>query len=161
MLFLVANRCNKPSIYVESLIQIRPYPNVCIKVYLNVMRPAESHSEEHLGERSLRERIAEELSWVEIISALEHPYDGTIRVRASGAIYLRCIFHEERTPSLVLWPSGNFKCYGCDTVGDKLDFVAGKNLSDRIGDDAEYGRTRQLLENLKTPSNLPGQQVLF
>ena len=36
-----------------------------------------------------------------------------------------CPFHEERTPSLSVKESeGIFKCFGCDTGGDSIDFVA-------------------------------------
>jgi len=33
-----------------------------------------------------------------------------------------CPFHEERTPSFTVWPSG-FYCFGCAAHGDAIDFV--------------------------------------
>lgn len=35
----------------------------------------------------------------------------------SGAIMICCVFHKEKTPSLRIWASGHFKCYGCGTAG--------------------------------------------
>lgn len=37
-----------------------------------------------------------------------------------------CCFHVERTPSLHIWPSGHFKCYGCKNRG--TDFSADPRL---------------------------------
>ncbi len=28
-----------------------------------------------------------------------------------------CVFHQEKTPSLRIWSSGRFKCYGCGESG--------------------------------------------
>ncbi len=35
----------------------------------------------------------------------------------------RCIFHEERTPSLSLTPGRGFFCFGCGETGDAIRFV--------------------------------------
>ncbi len=46
--------------------------------------------------------------------------DGRARMRdhdgycnGSGIVYLRCLYHRERTPSLAVYPSGDAFCYGC------------------------------------------------
>ncbi len=43
--------------------------------------------------------------------------------RSSGVLVVKCIFHNEYTPSLHLWPSGNFLCQGCGHGGDINDFI--------------------------------------
>ena len=35
----------------------------------------------------------------------------------SHALVLLCVYHEERTPSLFLYPSGNLQCHGCGQTG--------------------------------------------
>jgi len=43
----------------------------------------------------------------------------------------RCLFHEEKTPSMIINPrSGLFHCYGCATTGtiDKLIEKAGTSV---------------------------------
>lgn len=46
----------------------------------------------------------------------------------------RCVFHSERTPSMVIYPEQNrYHCFGCDSHGDSLDLIAiatGKTLQD-------------------------------
>lgn len=42
----------------------------------------------------------------------------------SGRRIMSCCFHEERTPSLSLYPNGGFTCYGCGASGGIPDFVA-------------------------------------
>jgi DNA primase len=32
-----------------------------------------------------------------------------------------CVFHDEKTPSLRVWPSGFFKCHGCGESGKAED----------------------------------------
>lgn len=53
--------------------------------------------------------------------------------RSSGTLYLGCVFHNERSPSLALWPKSKmFLCHGCGRGGDIADFVDlycfGKNI---------------------------------
>lgn len=33
--------------------------------------------------------------------------------RISGALVALCFFHDEKTPSMYMWPSGNLYCHGC------------------------------------------------
>lgn len=38
--------------------------------------------------------------------------------------FIRCPFHDERTPSLKLYDGdGGFSCYGCGTAGDQIEFL--------------------------------------
>lgn len=33
-----------------------------------------------------------------------------------------CVFHKEKTPSLRIWPNGQFFCHGCQTSGHMRDY---------------------------------------
>lgn len=45
--------------------------------------------------------------------------------RRGRKLWARCIFHDEKTPSLCIWPESNrFKCFGCQAKGDQIDIVA-------------------------------------
>lgn len=48
--------------------------------------------------------------------------------RAGKAWRGLCPFHVERTASFYVWPSGRWKCFGCDAGGDVIDFAK------RVGD---------------------------
>ena len=37
--------------------------------------------------------------------------------------YARCVFHEEKTPSMRIYDNGSFHCFGCGATGDVIDFV--------------------------------------
>ena len=65
------------------------------------------------------------------ITALEACYEGRWRIRnkGEGPVVVHCVFHEERTPSLFLYPDGGFMCYGCGACGDLVDFIDRKGLS--------------------------------
>lgn len=38
--------------------------------------------------------------------------------------FICCPFHNERTPSLKLFPDGGWKCFGCGAGGTSIDFVS-------------------------------------
>jgi DNA primase len=39
-------------------------------------------------------------------------------------VKIKCPFHQERTASLVLFPAGGFKCFGCGKgSGSSIDFL--------------------------------------
>lgn len=43
---------------------------------------------------------------------------------SNKAIQIKCVFHEEKTPSLTLYPStGSFYCFGCSATGDVVSLV--------------------------------------
>ncbi|MDD4136198.1 MAG: CHC2 zinc finger domain-containing protein [Candidatus Shapirobacteria bacterium] len=46
---------------------------------------------------------------------------------SNGVIQINCIFHEEKTPSLTLYPeTRSFYCYGCGKSGDVVELVRKK-----------------------------------
>lgn len=49
-----------------------------------------------------------------------------VDLRPSGSSFkARCPFHEERTPSFMVWPDRQFwKCFGCGESGDVISFVS-------------------------------------
>lgn len=88
--------------------------------------------------RRYRQRVAQNVTWREILALLEfgftprrrnhrYGYD-TAAVRSDSRLgevfYVRCRFHDEQTASLCMLPWG-FHCFGCGQTGDKIDFVAG------------------------------------
>lgn len=47
--------------------------------------------------------------------------------RKVGSVYkMRCPFHEDRNPSMAVYPDG-FHCYGCGWHGDAVDFIMALN----------------------------------
>ncbi len=59
-------------------------------------------------------------AWIKICDEIELKY----RQRSvSRALVSLCVFHDERTPSFWMYPSGNFNCYGCSTYGDIATFI--------------------------------------
>ncbi len=65
-------------------------------------------------------------SWRDIVKGLRIPYKERKTV---GKIYVSCILHNEKTPSMLLRPSGVFHCFGCGGSGDVIDFLAYKLLN--------------------------------
>jgi hypothetical protein len=61
----------------------------------------------------------------------------SVKTRATGAVRALCVFHNERTPSLVGWPSGRFLCHGCQATGDAASFV---HAFDEAADVEEWWR---------------------
>ena len=66
-----------------------------------------------------------------MISELKRNIDLAQIVRESGVELARrgtrhvglCPFHEDRTPSFFIFQDNRFKCFGCQTSGDVVDFV--------------------------------------
>lgn len=52
---------------------------------------------------------------------------GQAELKRSGSNYfIRCIYHDERTPSMsIKVDDDRFYCFGCHRGGDQIDFVAG------------------------------------
>ena len=40
-----------------------------------------------------------------------------------GTVYIKCLWHDENTPSLALFKDGKCKCFGCGYHGDIIDIV--------------------------------------
>ena len=51
-----------------------------------------------------------------------HEVLGMYGLQANRAGFIRCPFHEEKTPSMKIYPDG-FYCFGCGAHGDQVDFV--------------------------------------
>lgn len=53
---------------------------------------------------------------------LQHLYAG--KLHHQGQRWLgKCPFHEENTPSFVIFPDNRFYCFGCQACGDSIQFV--------------------------------------
>lgn len=75
--------------------------------------------------------------WAAVLTRLGIPH----RVYRSGRIAALCVFHHERTPSLMFWPdSGRFHCLGCQRNGDVIDFVVEHTRLDRAEGKGEVAR---------------------
>ena len=43
---------------------------------------------------------------------------------------IRCPFHNERTPSFVIYPTGKFHCFGCGIHGNNsIDFLVKQGIT--------------------------------
>lgn len=67
-----------------------------------------------------------------------------------------CVFHQEKTPSLCLWPSGRFLCHGCGAEGDMVDFVAQYAMKNVVSTEAarSLGEFFQHLPCIPNPNQL-------
>ena len=84
-----------------------------------------------------------------------------VELQASGSRFrARCPFHDDRTPSLSLYPEdGRFKCYGagCGLHGDVIDFV-GYMLFDHEWDKSDASQFKAVLDELEGgPSGATGR----
>ncbi len=68
-----------------------------------------------------RESIRERFTWTTVLTALKIPYE--LSGERRNRIKLLCIFHAEKTPSLLFYPDGGFICFGCQQQGDIAQFV--------------------------------------
>ncbi len=87
-------------------------------------------------QRPVRE---DDLTEERIAKAKEYPltelYDGELR-HTFGKLMGNCPFHEEKTPSFVIFENDNhFYCFGCHVWGDAIDFYMkthNTNLADAV-----------------------------
>ncbi len=75
---------------------------------------------------------------------------------SSSRVVLHCVFHEERSPSLFLYPDGFYRCYGCGKCGrdwrDNIEMSAkAARLLGLRGDEAQT----QLSFHAPLPSSPP------
>jgi hypothetical protein len=110
----------------------------------------------------MREKIVAEeadilladIEWHELLTYLGNkglrgdqgqPFD-TYGTKSSGVVYMHCVFHEERTPSLLMWPkSGRYRCHGCGEEGTKAEFLERLNLVEVTEDVEEVAKTLRLI----------------
>jgi hypothetical protein len=60
--------------------------------------------------------------WEQVLHALK--LFSSFKQRSTGVLVGRCVFHQEKTPSLHFYPdSKRFHCYGCGVDGDMVEFV--------------------------------------
>lgn len=62
--------------------------------------------------------LKQNISLVSVVNA------AGIELRQNGNRYVGlCPFHDEKTPSLYIFPDNRFKCFGCGEYGDVINFV--------------------------------------
>ena len=67
-----------------------------------------------------------------------------INVNSKGTAYIKCLWHDEDTPSLALFKDGKCKCFGCGFSGDivdivqKLENMTWKEACEMIGNNVGY-----------------------
>ncbi len=59
------------------------------------------------------------IAWNSVVRHLKLAY----KLRQTGVYYVLCVFHQEKTPSLVLRPNGRYRCYGCRAGGTIEEFI--------------------------------------
>lgn len=53
-----------------------------------------------------------------------YPIANFFGVRGGRRIHVRCPFHNDKTPSLVIYPDNSYHCFGCGARGKgAIDFV--------------------------------------
>ena len=58
---------------------------------------------------------------IDLVSVVE---SAGVELKRSGTRHVGlCPFHTERTPSFFVFPDGHYKCWGCGSYGDVIDFV--------------------------------------
>ena len=59
---------------------------------------------------------------------------------ANRKVKIRCPFHNERTPSCTLFPTGGFHCFGCGAHGNSVDFITkmGESFETAINELKKY-----------------------
>jgi len=62
----------------------------------------------------------ENAEWAVILEELEIPYR---QRRLSGALFALCQFHDEKSPSMFMWPDGNLYCHGCNVQMSINEFL--------------------------------------
>lgn len=60
------------------------------------------------------------------------------KVTSKGNLKVRCPFHSDRTPSAVIFPTGYFYCFGCETEGFIPKQIAEKILGGEIASTGTY-----------------------
>lgn len=56
--------------------------------------------------------------------------------KVNRKVKILCPFHAEHTASMVIFPTGGYKCYGCPAHGNSIDFLTnlGASFDEAIND---------------------------
>ncbi len=102
--------------FVALLAEARPAPPLAREETKRTPSPASGEAASQL--RAEIERIKREVR-------IEDVVDCYLQLRKAGKTYVgRCPFHDDRVPSLTLYPDqGTFHCFGCGAHGDALTFL--------------------------------------
>lgn len=67
----------------------------------------------------------------QIETARQTPIHLVLGLQANGRnVSVRCVFHQDRTPSLTIYANGGYHCFGCGANGQNaVDFVMGMGYS--------------------------------
>lgn len=72
-----------------------------------------------------------EISWEQVLRNLVL-FD-KFKMRSTGVLVGKCLFHFEKTASLHLYPkSKRFHCYGCGADGNQIEFIANYKYAKQI-----------------------------
>ena len=67
---------------------------------------------------------------IDIARAKEFPLTSLVKVNQAG--FIKCPFHNEKTPSCKIFKDNRFHCFGCQADGDVVDYVMKENNIDFI-----------------------------
>lgn len=56
---------------------------------------------------------------------------GAIIVKRGSNLFINCLFHDDRNPSMQLYPDNTFYCHGCDAKGDSINLNKGQDMTGR------------------------------
>lgn len=100
--------------------------------------------------------LTHSFDWEKICKDLCIPF----KKRSTGVLVLLCPFHNEKTPSLHMWPrSGRFMCFGCGTNGDQREFVS-KFLEPPFDYNSLFVEIDAEMEKYRKLVDAPGQLFL-
>lgn len=60
-----------------------------------------------------------------------------------------CVFHEESTPSLKVWDSGRFQCYGCKETGHVAEHPKVREAAEKAGMEFDIPEPVMTLDQLR------------
>jgi hypothetical protein len=65
--------------------------------------------------------LSERIKNLDAVSIIEN---SGVQLRKAGSRHVGlCPFHDDRNPSLSVYPDNHFKCFSCGAYGDQIDFV--------------------------------------
>lgn len=112
----------------DYFVRLKHSPEEFVQL-LEAAHPAKSHSQQERPPRSpiqnMDSRLAKRVQRIKSAMPIAEIICQYVNLRPSGRTLLgRCPFHEDRTPSFVIYPhSETFHCFGCRTHGDVISFI--------------------------------------